>query len=527
MNKNLKEVIYSLHSLERKILPHLISVKTVEELSQKSNLHQTECITALQLLEQKEYLELIKKEETKIVLDTFGEKFAKEDLPEIQVLLELGDDEISLNKLDTPKEIVGSAMGELKKHQFVETRKDEDLYLRATEKGKEFLKNYSNPLVEFEGGILEHQLTQKQKAILKNFEKRKGFLKKETSKYFTFELFTSGKELVEEFNEHYKDVELEENLTTDMLKTGSWKDKEFRYYDVDTPTSIPEMGRRHPMLEANEILSNVFLEMGFKEMKGPLVESAFWNMDVMWIPQDHPARDEQDTFYLGGESEIPEDLVEKVCEMHERGIKETHTPKGDFSVDISKKRLLRTHSTSTSFRVLSELGEKLKNGENVNGKYFYLANVFRNEAIDATHLAEFYQGEGFIIGDDLSLGDLMGFVKEYLTKLGYHGIRFKPTFNPYTEPSMEAHVYDPEIGKSYALINSGIFRPETLQPLGLESKRIIAWGFGASRIAAKLAKKESMREITGATCDFNWLKTREIMTNKVTFEETKNRGDEN
>lgn len=255
--------------------------------------------------------------------------------------------------------------------------------------------------------------------------------------------------------------------------------------------------------------------MGFKEMSGPIVESALWNMDVMWIPQDHPARDEQDTFYLDFKCDVDEVVVEKVKNMHENGIKRTHTEKGDFSEDICRKALLRTHSTSTTFRYLAELGNRLKNGEDINGKYFYLANVFRNEAVDATHLAEFFQGEGFIIGDDLSLADLMGFVKEYYAKLGLEKIRFKPTFNPYTEPSMEAHYYDEKMGKWYALINSGIFRPETLKPFGLENKTVIAWGIGASRVASLLVGKNSMREITGFTCDFSWLKERKNITRKI------------
>jgi len=157
----------------------------------------------------------------------------------------------------------------------------------------------------------------------------------------------------------------------------------------------------------------------------------------------------------------------------------------------------------------------LKKGEDINGKYFYVANVFRNEAVDATHLAEFFQGEGFIIGDDLSLADLMGFVKEYYAKLGIEKIKFKPTFNPYTEPSMEAHYYDSKLDKWYALINSGIFRPETLKAFGLEGKRVLAWGMGASRVAALLAQKDSMRDITGATCDFDWLKTRPMMRREI------------
>ena len=109
----------------------------------------------------------------------------------------------------------------------------------------------------------------------------------------------------------------------------------------------------------------------------------------------------------------------------------------------------------------------------------------------------------------------MGFIKEYYAKLGIDKIKFKPTYNPYTEPSMEAHYYDSKMKKWYALINSGIFREETLKPLGLSGKTIIAWGMGASRVAALLANKNSMRDITGATCDFDWLKNREMMTRRI------------
>lgn len=520
MNQELKKIIYSLHPLERAVLPYLEDKATIQQITENTELSESEITTGIQLLEQKHYLELVKQTTTFISLDTLGEQFKNQDLPEIQVLKELEEKEKPVSELNLSQEIVGSALGELKKQGLVDTKKQDTLHIKPTQKGIEYLKTHTNPLKEIENGIEESEMSEREKEIVKQFENRKGFLKKQTKKSFSIKINEKGKKLIEEFNTNYKNLDLIETLTTDMLKNKTWKNKEFRHYPLDIPTTIPQLGRRHPMLEANSILSQIFLEMGFKEMKGPLIESAFWNMDVMWIPQDHPARDEQDTFYLNGKAQLPEKEFENVKQMHEEGIKHTHTNIGEFSKDIASKRLLRTHSTATTFRLLKELGEKQKKGETINGKYFYLANVFRNEAIDATHLAEFYQGEGFIIGDNLSLADLMGFVKEYLTKLGYKSIRFKPTFNPYTEPSMEAHVYDPEIGKSYALINSGIFRPETLKPMGLENKTIIAWGFGASRIAAKLSGKTSMREITGTTCDFEWLRTRPVMEKKVEDKKT-------
>ncbi|MCA9477984.1 MAG: phenylalanine--tRNA ligase subunit alpha, partial [Nanoarchaeota archaeon] len=149
------------------------------------------------------------------------------------------------------------------------------------------------------------------------------------------------------------------------------------------------------------------------------------------------------------------------------------------------------------FRTLAEKG-------NVDGKYFSIANVFRNEAVDTTHLAEFIQAEGFVVGDNLTLSDLMGFIKEFYARMGIHKIRFKPTYNPYTEPSIEAHYYDESKQKWYALINSGIFRPESLAPYGI-TKTVIAWGMGASRVCSILNHKNNLRELVGPTVSFDWI----------------------
>ena len=515
MNQDPKKIIFSLHTLERKVLPYL-HLTSIKEIAQKSNLQEKEVIAGIQLLEQRGYAKFEKKEYTVIELDKFGKKFAEKGLPEIRLLKKLEGKAKPLSKIPLEKDEIGAALGELKKRGLIEVRKDKELIISPKKEATLFIKKAQNPLLIFKKPVKKENLDEQQKKIVLQFKVRKGFLRETKMKSFSHSITPEGKKLQQFYKEKFNDVELEETLTSEMLKTGSWKNKTFRHYDVSIKTSPLAIGRRHPMLEANNILKEIFIEMGFKEMQGPIVESAFWNMDTMWIPQDHPARDEQDTFYLEGKADVPKELIQKVKQMHEEGMKKTHTPPGDWSEDITKKRLLRTHSTATSFRTLYELGKKLKRGENINGKYFYLAPVFRNEAVDATHLAEFYQAEGFIVGDDLSLADLMGFIKEYYAKLGITKTKFKPTYNPYTEPSMEAHYYDPKLKKWYALINSGIFRPETLKPLGLENKTIIAWGIGASRVATLLTGAESMRDITGATCDFEWLETRPMMRRQIT-----------
>ena len=216
-------------------------------------------------------------------------------------------------------------------------------------------------------------------------------MRKKTLMKFHLNVTNFGENVLKEFNSKYLDFKFIDNLTSQMLKDKSYENKTFRHYDVNIDTGFSNnIGRRHPSIEANNIFRDIFLEMGFEEMEGPIVENEFWCFDNLWIPQDHPARDDQDTFFLEGVSKIDEELAQKVKELHENGIKNGHTDKGAFSFDITKRRILRTHSTATTFRKLFELSKKFKNGEDINGKYFYLAHNFRNEAVDATHLAEFF-----------------------------------------------------------------------------------------------------------------------------------------
>lgn len=513
-NQNIKNILDSLHSLERTVFPHLKTISVVSELAKKTELKQVETMRAIQLLEQKGVLTLSAKAKEVVELDTNGEQYVKTGLPETRALKAIDAGASTMpeveEKAGLSKQEVGVSIGQLKSSDFIEMSHGK---LTITAVGKAALDNPS--LAEkllMKLPCSKSDLSETELSTLKNLQKRKNIVKLSAIKDWEFSLTEFGNEFASQTLSSEAPIE---SLTPEMIKDGSWQGKTFRRYDVSIDVPIASLGRRHPMVESNNVLRDVFVEMGFKEMEGPIVESEFWCFDALWIPQDHPARDDQDTFFLDGDADVPEEYVSKVKEMHEVGIKRSHTPKDGFSNDITKRRILRTHSTATTFRTLKELGELQKQGKDINGKYFYCAHNFRNEAIDATHLAEFFQAEGFIVGDDLSLGDLMGFVKEYYAKLGIDKIRFKPTFNPYTEPSMEAHYYDEKMGKWYALINSGVFREENLKPFGLENKRIIAWGMGATRVASLLSGAKNLRSLTGYTCDFEWLRTRPNMTRDI------------
>ena len=378
--------------------------------------------------------------------------------------------------------------------------KEKQLLIRLGPQGEKILKEgtLEEKFLKKDFPLALESIQDVDRLAFDELKKRKSLLKIEEEKKVMAELTPLGLELASQ--EIKGDVI--NRLTPEMLKTGSWKNKQFRGYDVEVKVPCINGGRRHPYNEALNIIRNTFLEMGFQEMAGPWVETAFWGMDSMWIAQDHPMREVQDTFYLDQEGDLPEDsLIKKVKAAHENGYNTGstgHTKKWDPAV--AKKLILRQHSTATTFRYFHY--HKL----NQNCKYFYIADNFRNEAVDATHLPEFGQAEGFIMGDDLTLADLMGFVKEFYAKLGITKIRFKPTFNPYTEPSMEAHYYNEQLGKWYALINSGIFRPEALAPYGI-TKSVIAWGMGSSRIAALLTGKSKLKDLFGPEVDLDWVRT--------------------
>ncbi len=504
MEDKLKSIILKLHPLERTVLPVLKTETEYPTIVKNSKLQDIEVMRALQWLENKEIIKLTTEKKKFVHLDKNGLGYKKHGLPERHFLQALGDEFKGMNvvtkKSKLSREEMNACLGLLKKKVAIEvTKTDGMLQLKITEQGKKLLASESleEQFLKNEFPLDFADIKDVNKFAFDELKRRKEFLKVEETKEVTAELTELGEELVQQNLEG----DYLNRLTPAMLKSGSWKEKDFRAYDVEI--NVPKItgGRRHPYNESMNFIRNTFLEMGFREMEGPWVETAFWGMDSMWIAQDHPMREAQDTFYLNREGDLPDkELVQKVKEAHENGLdtgSTGHTK--EWYSDQAKKLILRQHSTATTFRYFHE--KKL----NHDCKYFYIADNFRNEATDATHLPEFGQAEGFIMGNDLTLADLMGFIKEFYAKLGFTKIRFKPTFNPYTEPSMEAHYYNEKLGKWYALINSGIFRPEALAPYGI-TKSVIAWGMGSSRIAALLTGKTKLKDLLGPEVDLDWIK---------------------
>lgn len=498
---DIKRVAEELHPLERKILPFLQKTGEISLLVNDAGVLEVEARRALQWLEAKEIVIAEKSTKLVAVLDENGKNYREHGLPEkifLQLLLDgpLTLEEMNFKKVLQKEEIMVS-LGLLKSKSAILF---ENGKLSITEHGKEMLQKESleEKFLKLNFPVDADSLFPEQKFALDALLKRKKIISLEKISGLRFQLTEFGKKIISE------DISSEtiESLTPEILRSGEWKDKKFRRYSINASTPKITGGRRHPLDEVIDRMRQIWIEMGFREMKGPWVETAFWCMDSMWIPQDHPAREMQDTFYLPYEGKLPR-IASKVAKVHENGGKSGSKGYGyKWNPDLAKKLVLRTHTTAATFRKLGE-------GTEPPEKYFCIGRIFRNEAVDSTHLPEFHQIEGFVMGKGLTLRDLMGYIKEFYRRMGITKIKFRPTYNPYTEPSMEVLGWNEQLGKWIELINSGMFRPEALEPYGVKVP-VIAWGLGVERLAMMVYGKDNIRDIFGSSSDIDWLRSYQI-----------------
>ncbi|MDR3074825.1 MAG: phenylalanine--tRNA ligase subunit alpha [Candidatus Methanoplasma sp.] len=267
------------------------------------------------------------------------------------------------------------------------------------------------------------------------------------------------------------------DITDRLIQSGEWRNVQFRKYDVGIFAPAVTPAKKHPLTRLGNEIRQLFTNMGFVEMSSEYVQPAFWNLDVLFTPQDHPARDLQDTFYLSCPSSIDigdDELVQKVKDIHENGGSTGSTGwGGTWNREKAEAPLLRTHSTVSSIRFIAEHPDAPQ-------KAFSISRIFRNESIDSTHLPEFTQIEGIVIDENGNFDMLISMIKEFYARMGFDRIRIRPAYFPYTEPSLEVEVFFN--GKWMELGGAGIFRPEVTEPFGVRHP-VLAWGFGFERLA--------------------------------------------
>ena len=493
----MKDVVKRLNDDERRVLEALDSAKTLSELSDITELPNIGVLRAGSYLADEGLVTKSESSQTTYVLTDDADTYVEKGLPELQIFDSLSDDGESLDSLRntfSPVE-VNAAIGRLKKQGVIElTNEDETTVMRPTGslrgyKPQEVLE--SLPLLNSEADDTVQGLVDR------------GLVEPVTETTQSFERTSDGDEVVVALDE----VDVVDDITPAMLEQETWKDQTFREYRITDEAGERRTGRSHFVKEAIDDVKDFWVSIGFQEMQGGHVQSAFWDLDALFVPQNHPARDLQDTFYLDEESSLPDEYVEKIRDVHESGGSlDSDGWSVDYNVSTAKKTLLRTHTTVLSAKKFAELSQ-----DDLPKKYFSVDKVYRNETLDWSHLMEFHQVEGIVVTEEGSLSRLISYLKEFFGAMGYDDVRVRPAYFPYTEPSAEVEAYNAEKDEWVEIGGAGIIRPEVTEPLLGFTCPVMAWGTGLERLLTAYYDIHDLRELYDN--DIQGLQEKQVFTN--------------
>ncbi|WP_407453068.1 phenylalanine--tRNA ligase subunit alpha [Methanobrevibacter sp.] len=504
MSEDIKKTINELHIYEKKVLKELEANPnaTPEEIAENADMDIKAVMSAAGSLASKDIIEVKKDVEEEISLSDAGLDYADKGLPERKILDVLAEkrsihmkdlsDEAGIDKKET-----NIAIGWLRRKNWAQIDKGE---VKITDIGSDFKDKLG------EDEELLHHLTEAKNIIktklddglLDGFKKlndRKNILTVKKNTSHSFKLLDKGEAIL---NEGFTIQEQATQLTHQQLKDGEWKSLQYRPYDINAEAPVIFAGKKHPLRVIIDEIREIFLNMGFSEDNGGYVESAFWNFDSLFQPQDHAAREMQDTFYLKNPltCDLPDmDLVKLTAETHETGADTGSIGwQYDWSEDIARQSVLRTHTTGISTKHLFNHEPPIK--------MFSVGRVFRRETFDYKHLPEFHQVEGLVCDEGISYQNLLGTLKEFYKKLGFE-VRFRPAYFPYTYLSTETEIYLEEKESWIELGGAGMFRPEVLKPLGI-NQPALAFGLGIERLAMIRYDVEDIRMLYKS--DIKWLR---------------------
>ena len=466
------------------------SSKVAEDSIILPEMTKRELTSAVSWLQQKGLVAVETEYEQQFELGREGRKYLAEGLPELEVLEFLRNE------------------GSAELNQIFERFGKEKGTIAITQLAKFGIKPKGGRIEYLENAAANREIQDRQKAleildsglgnvdrkIMENLKGRGDLLemKKIGRRYVTltdggrlFEIRDSGNDRIEE-------------IDRSVILSGRWRSSRFREYDMSSPVEALHGASMHPITYLINRVKKIFLELGFSEIRGHYIEYAGWNMDALFIPQHHPARELQDTFYVEVKNkpdfENPE-ILQKVKRSHESGIPGYSGWRYRWDEAEARRMLLRTHTTVNTIRYLY-------NHREPPVAVFSIEKAFRHESVDWKHLAELHQIEGVFYGRDANISTLKWLIREFYSKLGFNEIKLIPSYYPYTEPSMDVvAVID---GKEVEMGGSGLFRPEVTAPMGLREP-VIAWGLGLERLAMMFYDIKDIRDIYNS--DLDWLQS--------------------
>ena len=430
------------HDIEKKIITSLKEnpIQTPETLEKSTQLLPDQIRRGIEWLKLKNFAIVDESKSSTISLGKNGLDSFEQGLPERRLLNLVKNGPRKLSDLQKELGFVfGPAMGLCRKNNWIETSSDQIILkpIPSILPGEKTLQQIGSGKL-FKGELDKIDLTE--------LLKRPDFIVEDIVKSKKISLTNSAKSI-------------------DISNT---------FGAIDVEAEVPEIfvARTHPLKDTIDEIREIFVTLGFSEILGNMTQSSFWNFDALFTPQDHPARELQDTFFLDGISAKKIGTAEQI-----RKVSDSHKKNWRYQWDISeaRKMVLRTHTTCVTIKHLAEHKPD-------EARIFSLGRVFRNEKVSYKHLVEFNQIEGIVVGKDANLRNLMGIQREFYKRIGITKIKFWPTFFPYTEPSLQTMVYNEKLGKWIELFGMGIFRPEVTKPLGI-TKPVLAWGGGIERIA--------------------------------------------
>lgn len=466
----------------------------VNQIMRASGLAHAAVMRAALRLSKEKLLQLHEEKQTIVTLNEEGKTYAVNGLPErrlIKSLARLGgkakiNKVIEEAKLDA--RLIPIALGWLRQKGWaiIEGKERVLKVLKEPQRGKdeEILE-----LIAEKGSVAVEELSKEEREAVTTLQRRK-LVEAEEKTSRILELTSKSRKLIEKGLDIVEEVS---QLTPELIVTGKWRETKLRKFNVTAPGPPIYPGKVHPLQQIIDRAKDVFLEMGFTEIRGPLIETAFWNFDALFQPQDHPAREMMDTFYLSvpKAGRLPEKrIVDAVAKTHENGWVTGSKGWGyKWSGEEAKRLVLRTHTTAETIKYLSEHKEPPI-------KIFSVDRVYRNEQVTYKNTAEFHQIEGIVVDRGVTLRDLMGTLKTFYSRFGLKKVQFWPCYFPYTEPSAQAMVYVPKLKRWMELCGMGMFRPEVLAPMGIKYP-VLAWGGGLERIAMLELGVEDIRLLYG------------------------------